>query len=80
MGHSAGFSYALWAIMQDFVMHYEPQHRILLYAMDRGAGFCYVLWAIAQDLVMRFGPYRQTNYHGSEPRQFLKILPNPLKG
>ncbi len=80
MGHSAGFSYALWAIVQDFVMRYEPQHRILLSAMDRAAGFCNVLWAIAQDLVKRFGPCRQTNYHGSELRQFLKILPNPLKG
>ncbi len=71
MGHSEGFSYvpwviawdfgyALWAIAQDFVTSYEPQRRILLYAMGHSTGFCYALWAIAQDLVMRFGPRRQT--------------------
>ncbi len=55
MGHSAGFGFALWVIAQDFFMRYEPQRRILLYAMGRSTGFCYALWALAQDSVMRFG-------------------------
>ncbi len=28
MGHSAGFSYPLWAIMKDLVKHYGPWHSI----------------------------------------------------
>jgi hypothetical protein len=56
MGHSAEFGYALWAMVQDFVMRYEQQRRILLVAIGRSAGFYYALWAIAQGLVMRFEP------------------------
>ncbi len=49
MSHSAGFGYALWAIVQGLVIRYGPKQRIWLGAMGRGAAFVYALWAIAQN-------------------------------
>jgi hypothetical protein len=47
MGYSAGFSYALRAKAQDFIIRYGPLRRILLCTMGHSAGFCYALWAKA---------------------------------
>jgi hypothetical protein len=45
VGDNARFNLAIWAMVQDFVMFYGPQHWILL-----------LLWAIAQDFVLSYGP------------------------
>jgi hypothetical protein len=45
VGDNARFNLAIWAMAQDFVMFYGPQHWILL-----------LLWAIAQDFVLSYGP------------------------
>jgi hypothetical protein len=43
LSQSAGFCYALWAVLQDLVLRYESKRRILLCAMGRSEGFDYAL-------------------------------------
>jgi hypothetical protein len=70
MGHSAGFSHALGAIMQYLVMRYGQWGKICLYAMGCSAGFGYALRVIARNQL----PDRRST------QQFFESSSYPLKG
>jgi hypothetical protein len=72
---------AVWAIVQNFVMCYGPQCRILLCAMGHSEEFCSVLWATAQNFffyepwstahnfLKRYGPWCRIVDHSGESHE-----------
>jgi hypothetical protein len=69
MGHSAESAFALWAIVQNRLLRYEPLRRIFLRAMGHSAEYGSALWATALNFVKRYGPRRRIIDHSAESQQ-----------